>query len=301
MAGQTVAASVSSTLTIRNLPWIQEILQGGNFAVIDRETSIGVKEGALRPLGHLVPTGGGASFQPKVKSSEFISAMATGVGVVEAKPISQMDPMIQCKINAPTMRTLSMALYAGAPTTATQAAVSSDTQKVIDGTSTPFVIGAWYLLGAQNITKFIASKDVTGTFTDLVSGSDYLLDTELGAIKFLAGGSLTLAGTEKISCLYQAAAITTAPIIALASVPRFVYAGVYIYSVLAANEGKAVAEVFLSYIPRARLEPTGNFDIGVDKPAEITLDIYAVPSTEISGYPFGYAFKQLAGTMRSIV
>jgi hypothetical protein len=301
MATQTVAASVSSALTIRNLPWLQSILQGGHFALIDRETSIGVKEGVLRPLGHLNPTGGGASFQPKVKSSEFISAMSTGVGVVEGKPISQMDPMIQCKINAPTMRLLALALYAGAATTATQSVVSSDAQKVIDGTVTPFVLGVWYLLGAQNITKFIASKDVSGTFTDLVVNSDYFLDTELGAIKFVATGTLTLTGAEKISCLYQAAAITSTPIIAMGSVPRFIYAGVYIYTVLAANEAKAAAEVFLSYMPRARLEPTGNIDIGVDKAAEITMDFYAVPSTEISGYPFGYAFKQLAGTLRDIV
>ena len=105
-----------------------------------------------------------------------------------------------------------------APTTATQAVISTDTQKLIDGTTTPFTLEAWYLLGAQNVTKFIASKDVGGTFTDLAA-SDYDLDTELGAVRFHATGTNTLTGAEKISCLYQAAAITTAPIIALASVP----------------------------------------------------------------------------------
>ena len=272
----------------------------GSLAFLDKEIN-GVKQGFLNLLGHLNPTGGGASYQTKIKSADFINAMATGVGVVEGKPISQIDPTIQVKLNAPSVQTLAKLLFSTAPSQVTQAAISSDTQKVFDGSGgTALTLGVWYLIGARNLSKFIASIDNgAGTFTDLVSGSDYDLDTELGAIRFNSGGTHTLTGTEKISCLYQAGALTNAPQIAPGASPNYTYGGLYIYMVLAANEARSNPEVWLRYLPRARIEPSGNFDVGVDKPAEITLDIMGVPSSEISGQPYGY-LKQIAGTMRAI-
>ena len=290
---QTVAAAVNQALTVRNIPFLKDIWQGGALAFLDKEVA-GVKNGYLNLLGHVNPTSGGASFQNKVKSTEFIQAMATGVGVVAGELISQIDPTIQVKLNSPSLASLAKLLFSTDPTVVTQAAVAVDTQKLIAS----IAIGVWYLLGAQGITKFVASKQVDTVFTDL-DATDYDLDTELGAVRFKSGGTNTLAGTEKISCLYQAAALTNQPIIAPAAAPQFTYGGVYIYLVIAPNEARANAEAWLRYMPRARIKPSGNFDVSVDKPGEITLDLMGVPSGEISGYPFGY-MKQIAGTMRSI-
>ena len=121
----------------------------------------------------------------------------------------------------------------------------------------------------------------------------------MGAIIFYGTGTNALTGAEKIDILYQAGALTNQPIIAPAAAPQFTYGGVSIYMVIAANEARANAEAWLRYVPRCRIKPSGNFDVSVDKPGEITLDLMAVPSSEISGYPFGF-LKQIAGTMRSI-
>jgi hypothetical protein len=283
------AVAVSEALTVRNLSFLQQIWQGGNLALFDRETSPGVKQGYLNILGSLTPDSG-ASMQNKVKSADFVTAMATGVGIVEGKPISQFDPTIQVKLNAPSVAAVALALFAGTPSTYTQAAVAADAAKTIPNA----VANVWYLLGAQAVTKFIASN--TAGDTVHVAGVDYVLDTQLGAVKFLSG----CAGVgSSILCSYQAAAITTAPEIAPAALPKFTYGGLYIYSVLAPNEARSSTEVWLRYMPRARVEPTGNFDIGVSKPGEITLDIQAVPSSEISGKPFGW-FRQIAGAVRDI-
>ena len=291
---QNPAAAVTNTLTIRNIPFLKDIWQGGALAFLDKEVN-GTKQGFLNLLGHVQPTSGGASMQSKVKSAEFVQAMATGVGVVAGEPISQIDPMIQVKLNAPSLATLAKLLFSSDATQANQAAVVADAQKLI----TSITLGVWYLLGVQAITKFVASKQAVAVFTDL-DPTDYDLDTELGAVRFKSGGTNALAGGEGISCLYQAAALANQPSLAPYSAPQFTYGGVYIYMVIAPNEARANAEAWLRYMPRARIKPTGNFDISVDKPGEVTLDLMGVPSSEISGYPFGY-MKQIAGTMRSIV
>jgi hypothetical protein len=294
---QLAAGAVSSTLTLRNYSFLKDIWQGGSMAFFDKEVS-GTKVGYLQLVGNVTPASG-ASLQTKVKSAEFIEAMATGVGTVSGKPISQIEPTIQLKVNAPSLLTLAKLLMSTDPTTVTQNAISVDTQKVIDGSTTPFVLGVWYTLGAMSITKFGAAIDAGGgTFTQLAA-SDYELDTELGAVKFKAGGANALDGTQKISCLYQAGALTNQPLIAPGANPKYSYGGVYIYTVLAANEARSGNEVWLHYMPRARFEPSGNFDVTVDKPGEVTLDCVAVPSPEISGQPFGF-LKQIAGAMRGI-
>ena len=167
---QTAAATVASTLTVRNLPLLKNIWQGGALAFLDKEVA-GVKQGFLNLLGNVNPTSGGASFQNKVKSAEFIQAMATGVGVVAGEPISQIDPTIQLKLNAPSLASLAKLLFSPDPSVVTQAAVSADALKEIDGTATPFTLGVWYLIGKQNNTKIDVAKNVGGTFTDLVAGS----------------------------------------------------------------------------------------------------------------------------------
>ncbi len=292
---QTIAAAVSNPGGIFLLPWVEKILQGGAFAVFDVETAPFVKEGVLRELGQVAPSGG-AQLSMDIKSNEFIQVDPTGMGYVAGKPVHQRQPKLQLKINAPSMRTLGLALLAGTPASYTQAAVAADAQYNIASV----VLDVWYYVGALALTKLTASKEVAGTpttFTDLVKETDYQLDTAAGLVKFLSSGVILTEG-DSVSVLYQAAAIAARPRIAIGSVPAFVTGGLRIFRTVLPSGTRTTPQMFIDYFPRVRIEPSGNIDLAHDKPAEITLDVYGLPSPEISGAQFGYAFQQIAGDLR---
>src|ERR1017187_2478010 len=146
------AVTVSGLLPVRNLNFLSQIWQGGAMALVDMETSPGVKQGYLNILGHIMPAGGGAAHSSKVKSSPFVQAMATGVGVAVGEPISQLDPTIQVKINANSMLAVSSLLMGNNPTQVTQAAVSTDTPVAIASV----VLDVEYALPVANTSKFVA-------------------------------------------------------------------------------------------------------------------------------------------------
>jgi hypothetical protein len=300
---QTASAAVAASLALRNALYLPKNWQGGVICQFARQTSPGVKTPYYTPLGLCEPKAG-ASFDLKATAAEFENADATGVIITEGKPISKLDVPIAVKLKAPSMTMLAMAMFSTAPTAVTQDAVTEDTQVTITGATTPFAFNVWYPLGYMNITQINVSKNVSSTFTTLDNGAtsgtpDYQIDTELGMIMFFNNGTNTLAGTEVISILLQAGALTSMPQITPRVSPIYIYGGVQFYIVNAANEARQTSESWLRYVPLARLEPTGKFDITADKSAEIDVMFTPVPSTEISGAPFGY-LKQIAGVARAI-
>src|SRR6266404_5852283 len=96
-----------SIQSIRNPPMLQDIWQGGAALLCDKEISNGVKQGFLNHLGNITK----ASFQAKVKSAEFLTAMSTGVSVTEGKPISHLDTPFNVTVNAPSLRALDLAMF----------------------------------------------------------------------------------------------------------------------------------------------------------------------------------------------
>ena len=289
---QSAAAAVSNPSGIFLLPWVEKIIQGGSVAVFDVESAPFVREGVLRELGLVAPSGG-VQLSMDIKSTAFIQVDGNGMGYEAGKPIHQRQPKLQLKINAPSMRTLGLALLAGTPAAYTQAALVADTQFSIAA----LVLDVWYYVGALSLTKLTASKVVDAAFTDLVKEVDYQLDTSAGLIKFLSSSQIVTAGCA-ISVLYQAAAITAAPRLAIGAVPAFVTGGLHIYRVVLPAGTRTAPQLFVDRFPRVRIEPSGNIDLSFDKPAEITLDVFGLPSPEIPGAPFGYAFQQIAGDLR---
>jgi hypothetical protein len=283
-----------SIQSIRNLPMLQDIWQGGAALLLDKEISNGVKQGFLNHLGNIIK----ASFQTKVKSADFLTAMSTGVAITEGKPISQLDVPFNVTINAPSMRALDLAMFGSGVSTWTQTAVTSATTKEFDG----IVANVWYKLPNVTINTFILTS--TGgsptTYTASTDGGitgDYMVDEELGAFLILPGGTISSGGNVIAS--WKASAVTAFPELSPRMSTRYAYGGAYIYLVLAANEARPNPEVWLRYVPRARLEPSGNLDFTVDKPGEITFDLTPVPSNEIANQSFGY-LHQIAGTGRVV-
>lgn len=295
------SASVSAAQPLRNLNFLSGIWQGGALMGIDRVTNftngVPTKSGYMDILGNIASSTG-LSFQSKPKSAEFLVATSSGVATSQGKPISQLDAMFQVKIDSPSVQAASLALFGGTATTVSQTAISSD---VTNTSISAVVLDVWYPVGAQALTKFAANNGSSTTYTESTDGGvtgDYLLDTEAGFVKFLSSGTVTAA--SQVAWAYQAAALTNQPYIGLRTNPRYTMAGIYAFMVIAENEARNAPEVWMLYMPVARIEPTGNFDINSSKPAEITLDITGIQSNEIANAPFGY-LKQIDGTMRSIV
>lgn len=294
MAAQAAAAAISNPRSIFLMPWLERVIYGGQYALFDVETAPFVKEGVLREMGHVAGSTG-TELSMEIKSFEFKSPDPTGVLYTEGKPIIERAPKFQLKIDAPSMRTLAYALLAGAPATYSQSAVSADTDVSIP----TVVLDTSYYLGYLMITKVDAAISTDGSFTELTDGTDYIVDTSAGLIRFLSTGKCT-PGAD-ISVAIQAAAITANPRVPIGAVPRFVNGGLHIYTVVPPVGSKTAAELFKTYIPRCRIEPNGNIPITNEKPGEITLDVYGLPSPELGAtMPYGYAFAQIEGTARIV-
>jgi len=292
MSNPTTSALSAPLLTIRNTQMLPDAWQGGSALLYDLETAPGVNSGIPWLLGNITK----ADFESKAEATDFDTAMSTGVLVTEGKPIKKLNTIFSATINAPSLHAMSLAMFAGGTVTSAsyQAAVSTDTAFAVASV----VLGVWYKLPVSQISAFVVglTSSFTGTPTTYTEGTDYVLDSELGAVQFLAGGAITAASA--VTCFYQASAITGPQISPLTNV-RFTYGKVYVYMVVAANEARTNPEIWLRYIPRARLEPSGKFDFTADKPGEVTFTVTAVPSTALVGQPYGY-LQQIGGTAHVI-
>jgi len=255
-----------SNLSIRNRLTVGNVWQGGAVALFDRDYA-----GVLLDLGNVTDS----TFDQELEATDFRTARTTGTLITEARPIKRLELPITLKVNAPDPKALDLALFGTGQATYTQASATSSTQNI-----TVAALDMWHKIGAFTIANVVVKKaSTTATF-----GTDYDLDTELGAVKPLTGGMFSLSDTMALT--YDVAAISKVENKPLTRV-GFVSGEFYLYMVLPPNEARAAEQVWLRHMAKSRLEPTGNFDFSPDKPAEQTFKITPLPSGDAT-YPFGY-------------
>jgi hypothetical protein len=255
-----------SNLAIRNRLTVGNVWQGGAIALFDRDYA-----GVLLDLGNVTDS----TFDQELEATDFRTARAAGTLITEARPIKRLELPITIKVNAPDPKALDLALFGNGQAAYTQASASGSTQNV-----TVAAVDMWHKIAGFNLSNVVVKK---GTNTAAL-GTDYDLDTELGAVKPLTGGMFSVADTMALT--YDVAAISKVEN-RLQTHIGFVYGEFYLYMVLPPNESRTSEQVWLRHMARSRLEPTGNFDFSPDKPAEQTFKVTPVPSGDAT-YPFGY-------------
>ncbi len=271
-----------TNLAIRNLAQLGNVWQGGAAMLYDKDL-----QGLYSHVGNISK----ADFEAKPESTDFDTAMATGVLVTEGKPIKKLNIPFNPTINAPSLRTLDAVMFGSGVNTWSQASAT--------GTTQPFTInafGVWYKLNGVNLSSFTLTSGSGESLVTYVAGTDYIVDTELGAFMPVAGAGI--AASTAVTATFNLAAVSNFPELAPQTSVRFSYGRVIIYMVVAANEARTTPEVWLRYIPKARVEPSGKFDFTADKPGEVQLVVTPVPSGEIANQPFGY-LHQIGGTARA--
>lgn len=255
-----------SNLAIRNRLTVGNVWQGGAVALFDRDYA-----GVLLDLGNVTDS----SFTQELEATDFRTARTSGTLITEARPIKRLELPITIKCNAPDPKALDLALFGNGQTTYTQASATGTTQNI-----TVAALDMWHKIAGFNLANVVVKKGSTTA----TLGTDYDLDTELGAVKPLTGGLFSVSDT--LALTYDVAAISKVEN-KLQTHIGFVYGEFYLYMVLPPNEGRAAEQVWLRHMAKSRLEPTGNFDFSPDKPAELSFKVSPVPSGDAT-YPFGY-------------
>jgi hypothetical protein len=255
-----------SNLAIRNRLTVGNVWQGGAVALFDRDYA-----GVLLDLGNVID----ASFTQELEATDFRTARAAGTLITEARPIKRLELPLTIKCNAPDPKALDLALFGTGQVAFNQASATGSMQNI-----TVAALDMWHKIAGFNLANVVVKKG-----TDMaVLGTDYDLDTELGAVKPLTGSMFS--ATDVMALTYDLAVIAK-----VEDKPQthigFVYGEFYLYMVLPPNEGRTSEQVWLRHMAKSRLEPTGNFDFSPDKPAEQTFKISPIPSGDTT-YPFGY-------------
>ena len=255
-----------SNLAIRNRLTVGNVWQGGAVALFDRGYA-----GVLLDLGNVTDS----TFDQELEATDFRTARAAGTLITEARPIKRLELPITIKVNAPDPQALDLALFGNGQVAYTQASATGTTQNIAVA-----ALDMWHKIAGFNLNNVVVKK----ASTIAMLGTDYDLDTELGAVKPLTGGLFSVSDTMVLT--YDVTAIST-----VENKPQthigFVYGEFYLYMVLPPNEGRDAEQVWLRHMAKSRLEPTGNLDFSPDKPAEQSFRITPVPSGDAT-YPFGY-------------
>jgi hypothetical protein len=255
-----------SNLAIRNRLTVGNVWQGGAVALFDRDYA-----GVLLDLGNVTDS----SFNQELEATDFRTARSTGTLVTEARPIKRLELPITIKCNAPDPQALDLVLFGDGQAAFSQASATASTQNI-----TVAALDMWHKIAGFEIANVVVKKGSTTA----VLGTDYDLDTELGAVKPFTGGMFSVSDTMGLT--FDLTAITKVEN-RLQTHIGFVYGEFYLYMVLPPNEGRATEQVWLRHMAKSRLEPSGNFDFSPDKPAEQSFKITPIPSGDAT-YPFGY-------------
>ena len=255
-----------SNLAIRNRLTVGNIWQGGAIALFDANYA-----GVLLDIGNVTDS----SFDQELEATDFRTARATGTLITEARPIKRLELPITIKVNSPDPAALDLALFGTGQTAFTQTSATGSTQNI-----TVAALGMWHKIAGFEIANVIVKL---GSAT-AIFGTDYDLDTELGAVKPLTGGMFTLNSVMVLT--FDLTSIATVES-KLETRVGFTYGEFYLYMVLPPNEGRATEQVWLRHMAKSRLEPAGKPAFSPDKPTEWDYKITPIPSGDPT-YPFGY-------------
>jgi hypothetical protein len=255
-----------ANLAIRNRLTVGNVWQGGAVALFDPNYT-----GVLLDLGNVTDS----AFDQELEATDFRTARATGTLVTEARPIKRLELPITIKVNSPDPAALDLALFGTGQSTFTQASATGSTQNI-----TVAALDMWHKIAGFEIANVVVKKaSTTATF-----GTDYDLDTELGAVKPLSGGMFSV--SDVMALTFDLTSISTVES-KLETRVGFTYGEFYLYMVLPPNEGRATEQVWLRHMAKSRLEPAGKPGFSPDKPMEWDYKITPIPSGDAT-YPFGY-------------